>query len=563
MSSSSQIEISNKFENISLSKDEIPDQIEGNPDEKEPGNEGSGIRRMTNSCKTTLEDLEIEGENKDEFSKKIDLDKYDIKNFPKDFPILYRLVFVENRNIYLSGLGGCGKSFLAKIIKAYGTFIGLRVAMTSTTGTSAYGIGGVTIHSWSGIRLADKPTDVIINYIKGNKQKLDNWKKTDILILDEVSMLGAKIVTLLDVIGKDVRLGKKEIKRFIGSQKDVPAFGGLQLIASGDMSQTPPVKDDFAFYSPVWNQLNFHTIRLTTPHRFPDINHFNMLARARDGKLTDEDITKLRTRVVAYEEYARKLKNGEIKESEIKPTRIYSLNRNVDALNAEELDKLDSDPVLYEACDTITVKRDEKSGEFLVNPKHIKSDEYMEYMENLAEKDMLLKVNAQVMLKINLDVDMGLTNGSRGIIEELFDEKIRIKFKNGLTVDIVAHPFEYEDNEVVCVRMQYPIKLAWAMTFHKAVGATLDYAILDLGTSLWSNLGYVGLSRCRTLEGLLITNLIPEKIKSHEDSVEFEKCLLENKPFIPKIENEEGDQQEKSKKIIRTAKVVKIGNIQE
>jgi ATP-dependent DNA helicase PIF1 len=144
------------------------------------------------------------------------------------------------------------------------------------------------------------------------------------------------------------------------------------------------------------------------------------------------------------------------------------------------------------------------------------------------------------MLTSNLDVENGLVNGSRGIVNECHDERISVKFRSGTVVDIIPQGYEYEDDKVQVVRYQFPLILAWANTFHKNQGITLDYAILDLGTSLFGpGMGYVGLSRCRTLQGILLVNIIPEKIKPHNKALAYEKELVNNSIHLKPVEIKE------------------------
>ena len=148
-------------------------------------------------------------------------------------------------------------------------------------------------------------------------------------------------------------------------------------------------------------------------------------------------------------------------------------------------------------------------------------------MDNIAEREIYLKPGAQVMLTTNLDVESGLTNGSRGVVMECGDNSITVKFKNGNIIPIIPYPYEHEDDDVIIVRHQFPLRLAWSYSIHKSQGATLDYAIIDLGTSLFCPaLGYVALSRCRTLEGLFIVNIVPSKIKADPEALEFEEKLI-------------------------------------
>jgi len=445
----------------------------------------------------------------------------------KLYPDLYESIFVHKRNVLISGMGGTGKSYTIGMIKREFNRLNIICDLTSTTGVSAHalGYGASTLHRWSSIKLGKDPAEVILKNIRQAPDKLKRWKNCECLVIDEVSMLGSSILELVSKLGQEIRIGRKEMKRLFSKKIPIPPFGGLQVIFSGDFLQLQPINDKFAFESLVWPRLNLYIFKLSHPYRYPDIKHFEMLARIRLGEHTAEDINMLRTRVVAYEEYRRKERAGELKEN-IKPTRIYPLKRDVEAINISELQKLEGDTIVYEAEDTIMIKTT-KDGVLVIHPDSINTNDYSEYMDSIVSSEILMKPGAQVMLTKNLSVEEGLTNGSRGVVLECHDERIVVEFKCGMIVDIIPHPYEFSDDKVDVVRHQFPLILADAVTCHKQQGSTLDYAIIDLGTSLFcSGLGYVMLSRCKTLEGILIINLMPKMIYANETALEFEKSLV-------------------------------------
>lgn len=306
--------------------------------------------------------------------------------------------------------------------------------------------------------------------------------------------------------------------------------------------QLPPVKGDFAFESDLWNEMKFFNFRMTHPYRFPDPDHFAMLGRIRVGKMTPADIAKLRSRVTVHEAYRKRIVSGELVES-IKPTRIFSLKQDVESINQQELQALDGEAFIFEATDTVIPKPDSK-GKIHYREEDIRQD-YVDFMDGVAPAECLFKVGAQVMLTKNLSVESGLVNGSRGVIEELHEERIVVLFKSGLRVDIVPYSYEYEDEKAACVRAQFPLVLAYALTVHKSMGATLDYVVADCGTSVFApGQGYVLLSRVRTLEGLLLTNFMPELIKPHPKALKFEDKLIECSVLAKPVECERGEKEE-------------------
>jgi len=444
------------------------------------------------------------------------------------YPDLYKAIFIDRRNVLITGPGGCGKSYTIGLIKKEFSLRNIRCDVTSTTGVSAHSIGGTTIHRFGSIKLGDKPLSNIINYIKSSPDRVNRWKQCDVLVIDEVSMLGGNTLSLLSEVAQLIRYGKRGIRSFVKSNNKVPPFGGIQIIFSADFMQLLPVNDVLAFKSNVWTDLDLYKYRLETPYRYPDINHFNLLSRVRVGEFTKDDIEALRSRVKAYEEYKFNEFNNKLK-CNIKPTRIYPLKRDVDSINMSELEKLDGDSICYEADDTIIIKTT-KEGKPMISPSELNEIEYMEYMDSIIPREIILKPGCQVMLTKNLSVEDGLVNGSRGVVDECTDTGVIVRFKCGIVCNISPEQYEYEDDNVNVIRHQFPLVLAWSMTIHKSQGSTLDYAIIDLGTSLFAeNMGYVALSRCKTLDGIFIVNLIPERIRPNKESLEFEMSLRENK----------------------------------
>jgi len=461
----------------------------------------------------------------------------------------------EKRNIFIAGGAGTGKSTLAKLLPK--VFNKINIQLTSTTGVTAINIGGQTIHRWAGIKLGTEPSNIIIDRIKTrNKRVYLNWTTSHILLIDEIGFLDCKKFELLDKVGQGVRKNK------------LP-FGGLQIILTGDFLQLPPVNGEYSFVSDTWRKLNLYIHELTKPYRFDDITYFEMLSRARVGNLIDIDIKNLQKRVEEYSKYRK----NKISNNSIKPTRIYSTNKDVDAENQMELHKLKTIEYNFTAVDKyykeykqkllkprITENNneeinielnnllitDEDTGKtFIEIPTPLSSIEYDNILdETLINNKLNFKVNAQVMLTTNLDVEKGLANGSRGIITDISTnasrgdstgiskEYIEVLFTNNTKIKIERYPYKYKDSEYLITRYQFPLILAWSSTFHKLQGKTLDYAIIDLGTSIFSPaMAYVGLSRVKNYNSLFLVNFFCEKVYSDKLAVNF---VNNNYKYIPK-----------------------------
>jgi ATP-dependent DNA helicase PIF1 len=483
---------------------------------------------------------------------------------------LLDLVLNKRRNIFLSGAGGVGKSFLiVNILKQEVDRRNKIMAITSTTGVSALGIGGTTIHRWSGIKLGKESVTSITNNIRDrNKDCMTRWKTCDILVIDEISMLGMKTFLLLDLVARNI------------CGTDLP-FGGKQLIVSGDFLQLPPVQDTFAFTSELWKELDFRIFRLTKPKRYPDVDHFNLLMRVRKGNHTKEDVKKMYARCDAYIDYIRK---GSGKDEKIKPTRIYSLKKDVEQNNLDELYKLKGNNTVYNSIDRFALKKEGKNGKAGKNGKegknakskegkNVKSKEkksknakgeenenenenysdddketcnisnistiapisekdvmdYTEFLDTIVPRQIVIKPGAQLMLTSNLSPEIGLVNGSRCVAISCDIDNVNVLFKNGVVTRISHQLYEVDDGKVKMTRYQLPLILAWACSIHKIQGYTLDYAIMDLGPSIFaSGMCYVGLSRVRTLDGLLLSSFEPKKIIADPTALEFEREIEKN-----------------------------------
>jgi ATP-dependent DNA helicase PIF1 len=436
-------------------------------------------------------------------------------------PFLYQAIFVNKRNCFLTGPSGCGKSYAIRMIKQIADHYKIICAVTSTTGVSAHDIGGTTIHRWSSIKLADKPLDIILTYIRSEPQRMKRWTDTQLLIIDEISMLDSKVLNLLNDLANILRQ-----KKSLLFSSDQTVFGNLQLCFTGDFLQLPPVSGTYAFKSKVWKELNFFNYRMINPYRYPDLEYFQMILRLRQGKPSKEDIKDLNECKKSYKLYQEAEKRGEV--PLVLPTRIYSLKQDVEKLNLVELYKLPSDINLYEADDSITIKTDKK-GKLVVDPRKINREEYMKYMDTIVSPTLPLKNGAQVMLTKNLDVESGLTNGARGIVIDCDQEHVIVRFLNGLEILIVPQAYEHEDEKIKIVRIQIPLILAWAISIHKSQGSSIDTAIGDCGTTIFSSsMAFVLISRVKTLRGLKLVNFMPSKIYCDKEALDFENDLVKN-----------------------------------
>ena len=391
------------------------------------------------------------------------------------------LEMVESgQNIFLTGPGGCGKSWTINKLKDV-LSKRMNISITSTTGVSSYLIKGQTIHSFSGIGVFNPKQDLLKKIKKNRATK--RIVECDLLVIDEISMLGS---IYLSALSKGFKLVRKNEK----------PFGGIQVIFTGDFYQLPPIQDDYAFESDIWKELNLKTILLEKVYRFTDELYSNMLARIRKGQHTPEDNVELFKRVKAFKEL-------NMDDFEIQPTFISCKRIDVYEKNKEELDKNPNELVMY-------LSRDDGDITFL---------------DIVAPKKLELKIGSQVMLTVNKNVEEGLVNGSRGVIIKLDSDMIAVKLMKGNIEIFERHEFIYEeDGKVIGKRLQFPFILSYCLTIHKIQGSTIDCAIMDIGNSIFENsMSYVALSRVKSLSGLYLKAYSPYKIQVNKKVEEFYK----------------------------------------
>ena len=398
----------------------------------------------------------------------------------------------SHKNVSILSQGGTGKSTLINAIQKE---IESHFYVTSTTGVSAYLIRGSTIHSYSGIGVL-RPSNTIkdvVTKIKKNKQAKLRIENTEILVIDEISMLGGSYFDMLNACFKIIRKNNKP-------------FGGMIVIVTGDFYQLSPINDTYVFETETWREMDFHNIKLETVYRFTDDLYRDMLARIRTAKHTPEDNVQLYKRVKAFNEL-------DIDSMEIKPTFLTSKRIDVDEENREELRKNPNELVIYKAFD-----------EYKENEKDKDKDTF-DILSLVSSKNLELKVGAQVMLLININVEDGLTNGARGVVVKLESEYVHVKFMTGETIPFERHVFPFErDGKVIATRSQFPFCLAYALTIHNIQGSTLDLALIDIGNSIFqAHMTYVALSRVRSLSGLYIKSFNPHRITVDQRVTDFYK----------------------------------------
>ena len=421
---------------------------------------------------------------------------------------------IAGQSIFITGPGGTGKSFLLQTLYSQYKALthGKTICITAMTGCAALLLGSwaKTLHSWAGIGIGRSPVEAIVKAILADSHKKKRWIKTDCLVIDEVSMLTPALLEYLDTVGREVR-------------KTNAPFGGIQVVLVGDFFQLPPVSKDaqdtaktFAFESPLWDQLIQRTVPLTEILRQKDPAFQKILNEARTGDLSEESYSILESR-----------KTMTWKRQEIKPTLLFTRNQDVNSINSHQLEKLPGEVHTFTA----------KTGSA---PSYLSAEALKTIIDKIDrdapyELELNIKERCQVMLlqqqfeeraveekgktRLVRCAIQGLVNGSRGVVTGFdTDGNPRVKFLNGRCLTIRpgkwSSDLDREDGGVT--REQIPLRLAYALTIHKAQGASLDSALIDVGPSTFEyGQAYVALSRVRNLESAYIFEVSPRAFRAH------------------------------------------------
>lgn len=376
-------------------------------------------------------------------------------------------------NIFLTGAAGSGKTFVLNKYIGYLKSNKVGVAITASTGIAATHLNGITIHAWSGLGVREELKEGDFKKIGRNARVRKRLKSAKVLIIDEVSMLHARQLDMVDAI----------CRRFI--DKLLP-FGGLQVVLCGDLFQLPPIQKDpnkeveFVFSAKAWGQAGFKICYLNEQHRQKNDELAEVLNSIRSGKISAREAQILSARI------------GAALSGQVKPTRLFSHNQEVDQINNLELAKLRGDIMIYD----MRFQGNEKLVGMLKGGC-------------LAPETLILKKGAQVMFVKN-NFDQGYVNGTTGVIEGFNEEtKMPIVITRAgkrLAASPETWSVDVDDIALASIR-QVPLRLVWAITIHKSQGMSLDAVEIDLAKSFEFGMGYVALSRVRTLAGMRLLGL--------------------------------------------------------
>lgn len=414
------------------------------------------------------------------------------------------LELLKTNNIFITGGGGVGKSYLCQEIITFYTNNKKNVISLGSTGISAVGIGGITIHRFFAFLICNNLDELIMQDKKNQrnvKKCLEILKITDLLVIDEISMVGYDLMEMINY-----RLIKSNFKG--------------KIIVLGDFYQLPPIKktikdnlfsSTYAFDSFAWAKFDFKVLNLTKSKRTDDLKFFEILNKIRIANIDEECIS-----------FLQNLQNN-TQVLKLDSTNLFPINRPADILNQQKLNEIKEKSYLY--SQEITIYEDK------VHPKIIqKWQENLNIINNLE-----LKVGAKVLICAN-NAKEGYFNGEQAKIVQLDKDEIILEKQNNLInlkrqeYQLCETKIDNEDiiKEVIATINQFPLKLAYAITIHKSQGMGFENLICNLDNCFESGQFYVAISRAKNPKTLLLNTkfnnfnfFLNQNIKTNQNITNF------------------------------------------
>ncbi len=424
-------------------------------------------------------------------------------------------------NVFLTGPAGSGKTYLLNQYIKYLKTNGIPVGITASTGIASTHMGGTTIHSWAGIGIKDVIHEKDIEDLFKRQYLRNRFKNTKVLIIDEISMLHAHRLDMVDLVCRTFK------------RNSLP-FGGLQVIMCGDFFQLPPVTkreksdnfsssetlqssvqsrsvdgsqlplvartitSDFVTESKIWKKMQLQVCYLDEQHRQDDRAFLRVLNDIRNSDVTEMTV-----------EYLSERLDRDTK-GYTKPTRLFTHNADVDAINQKHLDELEGE-----------------GQEFLMNWRGSFGLTEVLKKSCLAPQTLILKKGAQVMFVKN-NYEVGYVNGTLGeVINFDKDGFPVVRTFDGAEIVVTRASWEVKEEEKELAAIaQLPLRLAWAITVHKSQGMSLDAAEVDLSRSFIPGMGYVALSRVRSLQGLKLMGMNQMALQVNQEVAEMDREFI-------------------------------------
>lgn len=394
-------------------------------------------------------------------------------------------------NVFLTGEPGAGKTYTINKYVAYLREYEINHAITASTGIAATHINGMTIHSWSGIGIKETLNKYDLDRIASSEYVCRRVRKTRVLIIDEISMLRAETLSMVDAVCREIK------------QNSEP-FGGIQVILVGDFFQLPPIEKRnieekqesllekkqgrFAYESSAWERLSLIVCYINEQYRQDDATFLELLLAIRHDTVSDKHQDKIKSHYIENKKFPENI------------TKLFSHNLDVDKINDEMLSKIKMESFKFnmESSGSLSLVTALKKG-------------------CLSPEILVLKKGAVVMCTKNNPKER-FVNGTLGTIVdfESFSKHPIIKTKSGKNIIISPMDWTIEENGKIKAKItQIPLRLAWAMTVHKSQGMSMDAAVMDLSSVFEYGQGYVALSRVRRFDGLYLLGCNEHALKVH------------------------------------------------
>lgn len=392
-------------------------------------------------------------------------------------------------NVYLTGQPGSGKTHL---LNRYISFLkrrGVEVGVTASTGIAATHMEGITIHSWAGIGIKDALSDSDLQQLLKKRRLQKRFQQTKVLIIDEVSMLHAHRLDLVDRVTRAFK-------------NSGHPFGGMQVVLCGDFFQLPPVSKAggppplFVNRAKSWNEMGLKVCYLSEQYRQVDSEYLALLGAIRENSV-DQKI-----RGLLQKRYRAKILGS------VKPTNLYTHNIDVDRINERELAKIP-----------------EKPQRFIMESHGPRSLMVLLKQGCLAPEELVLKPGAVVMFVKN-NFNQGYVNGTLGRVLGFEEEGPVVKIRGGEEIVVLPETWSIEEGGRVEAEIsQLPLRLAWAITVHKSQGMSLEAAEVDLSRSFEPGMGYVAFSRIRSLSGLRLMGFNQMALEVKQEILMLDQAL--------------------------------------
>lgn len=435
----------------------------------------------------------------------------------KELDLAFKFVQFTGQHIFLTGKAGTGKTTFLKKLKENSP---KRMIIVAPTGVAAINAGGVTIHSFFQLSFGPllNSENESAQQNRFSKEKINIIRSLDLLVIDEISMVRADLLDAVDRV----------LRRFRNRSK---AFGGVQLLMIGDLQQLSPVVKNnewdllkneydtvFFFSSKTLRNISYISLELKEVFRQQDEQFINLLNKVRDNKIDRDSLHVLNQRYIP---------GFKAPDSEGYIT-LCTHNFKAQRINDSKLENLSTKKFVFIAS---------VDGNF---PEYSYPTDF----------DLKLKVDAQVMfIKNDPEAEKLFYNGKIGKITKIEDDIIYVLCP-GEEEEIQVNPIKWEnikysiDTETAEIKevvegsfIQYPLKLAWAITIHKSQGLTFERAIIDAETSFAHGQVYVALSRCKTLNGMVLSSPISNNSIINDKTVSgFIQNVEQNQPNEESLE---------------------------